>query len=197
MEYEIVWSTSDDSVVAVDEDGNISAKSVGSAIVSVELPYTKSTASVEVNVVKNTEYDFVLKDDSIFGFDNAGYLRIVPTDDNSVSALRNQFENENLVFYNAKGEQMNDDDIITTGVVIQVISEGVIATLTTVVLTGDFNCDGLVNNKDVVMLNQCLSDLRMVDEFQMLAVDVNGDGYVNANDASILNRYLVGKEVIE
>lgn len=197
LDYEMVWSSSDDFIVTVNEAGNIYAKSVGSATVSVELPYTRSMASIEVNVIKNTEYDFVLKEDSVFGFDNAGYLRITPQVDNSVSALRNHFENENLVFLSKDGEQMNDEDVITTGAVVQVVCEGVVATSTTVVLTGDFNCDGLINNKDIVMLNQYLSDLRSVDEFQMLAVDVNGDGYINANDASMLNRYLVGKEVIE
>ena len=64
-------------------------------------------------------------------------------------------------------------------------------------MTGDFNCDGFINNKDVVMLNQYLAGMRDISVVQVLSVDTNGDGYVNDNDASMLKKYLVGKETIE
>ena len=62
-----------------------------------------------------------------------------------------------------------------------------------VVLTGDFNYDGSINNKDVVMINQYVLEKRTANNDQMIAIDVNGDGSVNNRDCAMLAQYLVDK----
>ncbi len=54
--------------------------------------------------------------------------------------------------------------------------------------------DGIINNRDVAMMNKKLIDKAGAQECQMLAIDVNGDGYVNNKDAAMVARYLVGKD---
>jgi len=98
------------------------------------------------------------------------------------------------LFADVDGNLLEDTDTAGTGATISLCDGENVLDTTTVVLTGDFNGDGYINNKDVVMMNQYVIEKRTADEIQMLAIDVNGDGYVNNRDCAMLARYLVGKE---
>ena len=56
--------------------------------------------------------------------------------------------------------------------------------------------DGLLNNRDVAMVNRYLVGKVEPQECQILALDLNGDGYINNKDAAMAARYLVGKDAI-
>ena len=83
-----------------------------------------------------------------------------------------------------------------TGCKIQLVAGDNIIDSKTVVVTGDMNGDGIINNKDVAMMNKYLVEKVTANECQGLAIDVNGDGYINNRDAAMLARYLVGKETL-
>ncbi len=55
--------------------------------------------------------------------------------------------------------------------------------------TGDVNKDGVVNNKDVVLLFRYTSDVEIAN-FDEAAADVNGDGEINNKDVVLLFRWV-------
>jgi hypothetical protein len=54
--------------------------------------------------------------------------------------------------------------------------------------------DGIINNRDVALMNKYLVSKATAEDCQLLAIDVNGDGSVNNRDAAMVARYLVGKD---
>ncbi|MBQ9736717.1 MAG: InlB B-repeat-containing protein [Clostridia bacterium] len=194
--YEMVWTSSNEGVVSIDQNGKITANSAGTAVIKVKLPYTGSEASVTVNVLTDEYFAIVLKYASTMGFDSENNLRAIPLGENTVAEIRSHFENENLIFCDAKGKILAEDALVTTGTLIQLYDGTKLIAQTTAIVTGDFNCDGLVSNKDIVMINQYIENARIANKAQMIAIDVNGDGVVNDRDTTILTNYLVNKEAL-
>ena len=168
----------------------------GTATITVKLPYTGSESTITVRVVTSDYFAITLKSESSMGFDSDNNLRAVPLGENTVAEIRSHLENEGLIFCDAKGRILGEDDLVVTGTLIQLYDENKLIAETTAVVTGDFNCDGQVNNKDIVMINQYIASERVANYAQMLAMDVNGDGTVNDRDCTILSNYLVNKETL-
>lgn len=197
LSYEIVWESANPDIARVDQNGNIVAISVGVTTVTALLPYTGSEAIIIVTVTEDITNGFAVKQNSPIGFDSKGYLRGISIEMNTVSQIKNMFDNTNLVFCDSSGKILGENDLVTTGTEIKMYAEDELIAETTVIVTGDFNGDGKVNNKDIVMINQYIANNRIANEAQMLAIDVNGDGNVNSRDCIVLSNYLVDKEVLK
>lgn len=62
-------------------------------------------------------------------------------------------------------------------------------------MSGDLNCDGLVNSHDMLLMKKgILSKSWSSNEIKATA-DVTGDGNVDSKDLSLLRKYLSGKNV--
>ena len=195
---EIVWNSSDSSVASVDENGRVTGESVGTATISVMIVETGETAECSVTVSGNPEKGIYLNKNSYLDFDNAGYLRRIAVDTNTIETIRQQFMNNTaLKFYNLKGTELSDSSLLGTGSVIKLLNGDTVVDEVTCVMTGDYTGDGIINNKDTVALSRKCIDKQSATEAQMLAIDVNGDGYINNRDSALLSRYLVGKEEIK
>ena len=97
-------------------------------------------------------------------------------------------------FFDINGNALSSDKYIGTGTQVKLFNGNNAVDTKTVVVTGDMTGDGIINNRDVAMMNKKLIDKAGAQECQMLAIDVNGDGYVNNKDAAMVARYLVGKD---
>ena len=192
--YDIEWYSSNEDVASVDENGVITAISVGTATIMAKLPYTGETAEVTVKVAYDLDSEIVLLQGAEIGFDSARNLRVTPSAVHTADGILAAFENADLSICKADGTELTGTALVGTGCVVKLVSGDELIDFATIVLTGDYNGDGAINNKDVVMLNQLVLDKREADLWQMIALDVNGDGYVNNKDCAMLARYLVGKE---
>lgn len=189
----IEWSSSDPTIAAVDDNGIVTAVSAGEAVITVTVVSTKETATCHVTVTADSSTTILLNDDAVIGFDTERNLRITPSNAHTVADLKEQFQNEELVFIDNDGNELADDALVGTGTTIKLLYNGEELDTVDVVLTGDFNCDGSINNKDVVMINQYVLEKRTANNDQMIAIDVNGDGSVNNRDCAMLAQYLVEK----
>ncbi len=189
----IEWSSSDPTIAAVDDNGIVTAVSAGEAVITVTVVSTKETATCNVTVTADSSTTILLNDDAVIGFDTERNLRITPSNAHTVADLKEQFQNEELVFIDSDGNELADDALVGTGTTIKLLYNGEELDAVDVVLTGDFNCDGSINNKDVVMINQYVLEKRTANNDQMIAIDVNGDGSVNNRDCAMLAQYLVDK----
>ena len=57
---------------------------------------------------------------------------------------------------------------------------------------GDINLDGVVNLRDVILLNQYVSNVASLNEEALLNADVCTDDEINQLDVDILNKYVAG-----
>ena len=187
------WATSDPGVVSVDETGRITAVSPGSATITVTVISNRETASCTVTVTPDKNNFILLKSDSSLNYDALGYLRRVEFN-TTASALAEEFANDNLRFFNINGKELAETDVVGTGTIVRLYNGDSIADAKTLVVTGDVTGDGIINNRDVAMMNGLLLGTVTAQECQQLAFDVNGDGYVNNRDAAMVSRYLVGKD---
>lgn len=189
----VEWSSSDPGIASVDDTGRVTAVSAGSATITVKVLKTRETATCEVTVDPDKNNFIILKSDSSLNYDELGYLRRIDLN-TTVDEIKDQFTNDELYFYDINGNVLDDEDTIGTGTQIKLYNGEEVVDTKTVVITGDMTGDGLINNRDVAMMNKTLIGTVEAEEFQMLAIDVNGDGSVNNRDAAMVARYLVGKD---
>ena len=190
---EIEWSSSDPSVATVDENGKVTAISQGTAVITCIAVKTKEYASCTVKVLADDSNFIILSTDSSLNYDYLGYLRRIALK-TSVETASKEFTNDNLKFFNISGTELTSTDYIGTGTQVKLFNGSNAVDTKTVVVTGDMTGDGIINNRDVAMMNKKLIDKADAQECQMLAIDVNGDGHVNNKDAAMVARYLVGKD---
>lgn len=191
----VEWSSSNPEIVSVDGNGKITALSAGETTITAMVTKTREKATCLVTVNEDVANYIVIKSTSSLNHDSLGYIRRIGFN-TTVSSASEEFRNNNLVFYNISGTQLGSDDVVGTGTVIQLMNGGNLLDSETVVITGDMTGDGLLNNRDVAMVNRYLVGKVSPTECQIVALDLNGDGYINNKDAAMAARYLVGKEAI-
>lgn len=190
------WTSSDENVAVVDDNGKVTAVGKGTAEIYAISNITGHAAVCKITVISNIDEDITLTDGTDAGFDSEGQLRGVSVGENTVAEVSAMFENTSLTFVDINGNKLADDDLVGTGTKIQLVNGDEVADEVVVVVTGDYNGDGLINNRDAAMITRYLVDKEVASLAQLTAIDVNGDGYVNNRDASMVSRYLVGKETI-
>ncbi len=190
---EVEWSSSDPTIATVDENGKVTAISAGTATITCVAVKTKEFASCTVKVLADDSNFILLKTDSSLNYDSLGYLRRIGLN-TSVETVSEEFTNNVLKFYNISGTELAAADYVGTGTQVKLFNGSNAVDTKTVVVTGDMTGDGIINNRDVAMMNKKLLGKADAQECQMLAIDVNGDGSVNNKDAAMVARYLVGKD---
>ena len=194
--YDKVWSSDNEDVATVDEDGVITGVKAGSTVIRVTLPYTGASAELKVNVTNDLDSTLVLKATATAGFDSERNLRNVKAGTNTAAEIKDMFENEGLVILDTAGKEVSDTAKVGTNFTVCLYNGEELADSAKVAVIGDFNGDGQVNNKDTGLLNQLSVQKREADKIQMIAMDINGDGDVNNRDCAALLRYIAGKQTI-
>lgn len=194
QEEKICWSSSDDAIATVDENGVVQALAKGSVTITGKVMSSAEMASCTIHVTGNPDTSICLYSNSDYRLE-ADILRNIAPEQNTVAEVKAQINAERLKFISRGSKELEDTDRLGTGSKIQLLSEdNSVIDEVYVVITGDFNGDGRINGMDISGLSRCLLEKEKADHLQMLGLDVNGDGYVNNRDAAMLGRYLVGKE---
>lgn len=189
----VEWSTSDPSIATVDDKGNVTAVAAGEVTITATVVKSREKASCTISVAADKANFIVLKSDTYLGYDSLGYLRGVKLN-TTTSTLSREFTNVTLKYKNMSGTELGENSLIGTGSTIMLYNGFTLVDSKVAIVTGDMTGDGIINNRDVVMMNKYLLNKVEAQECQTIATDVNGDGYVNNKDAAMVARYMVGKE---
>lgn len=121
------------------------------------------------------------------------YLLGMNADNTTVAKLRQDLENSAAqIIVTRDGVVLSDTDFIGTGCVVQCVSvedASVVYETVTVILYGDVNGDGKIDNADyVLMQTAALIDAEAIAAgAYTLAADVNGDGVIDFFDTAMLD----------
>ncbi len=192
---DIVWISDDESILTVDQNGNITAVAEGEAIVTAYLVGTEYYAQCLVTVDPSPLSSICLISNSIYTLTDS-MLFGVRAGENTVAEITAQLMNMEVMVTDKNGKELADDALAGTGSKVALYDGYEEVDSAVVIISGDINGDGYINNKDVAMLSRYLVDKEELSAYAVAAADVNADGAVNNRDAALLARYLVGKENI-
>ena len=196
IDTSVIWSSSDEGIAWVDDDGVVTAVAKGVVEITATSPVNDASATCKIYVSANLQNEICLIGGTPYGFDSAGNIRGIRASENTVLLVAANFANPELSFVDRNGNILASDDLVGTGTKVILNDNGEQTDEALIVMTGDMNGDGLINNRDVSLISRYLVSKETADICQLCAMDANGDGYVNNRDASMLSRYLVGKENI-
>ena len=146
------------------------------------LPKTDGSTTIEVDRSQGTTY--------LVGLDTAN---------TSVAALKNELQNEDVqIIVRRAGAVLTEADKVGTGCVVQCVSAkdtSVVYESATVILYGDINGDGLIDQTDYNTMGiAAIADPTAIEGgVYSTAADLNGDGVVDFFDVSLLNLHISGK----
>lgn len=193
---ELFWTSSNDNIAIVDENGKVTAISDGVAVITATLLGTDVSETCFITIIKNPDMSLTLKDDSKYT-EYEGYICGVSPSNNTVSFVKSEIATEKNIKFFSGDKELSDSDIVSTGTTVNMYDNdnNKIDSLIIVVI-GDVDGDGEANLPDASHISCYLINKETLDEISLLAADVNGDGVVNNIDASMIMRYQAEKENI-
>lgn len=189
MSKTLLWTSSNEQVVAVDSNGNITAKSVGEAIITVSTVNNK-VAKVVVTVKDNKvvlEEDvlnylgLVKKDSYVYGFAVGTKLKNIKEKINNYQGLKLQYFNPSSGSF----------DLIATGVKFGLLINGTEYDYT-VIVKGDVDGDGKIFATDYVKVRNHIMGKTSLSEVSLKTADINGDGKIFATDYVKIRNHIMG-----
>ena len=191
-DYTITSSNSD--VVSV-EDKIIIANSIGEATLTFKTKDGGFTAKANITVTE--EDNAILVDDSLRLEDSI--LTKISLEDNFVSEIKEKIiTNYDITVVNINGEELSDKDRVGTGTKIQFKENGAIIEEYTIVIYGDVDGSGVINARDLLMLQRYILGKAELNSIQVKASIIDKVSQApKAADLLKIQRHILGKYVIE
>ena len=188
---EVIWSSLNERVATVDQDGNITGVGVGYAVIKVqsvvdEFIFDTVTVNVMNNIIKSDVYNInrdVEDYEYIIGADpNTTIEDFVSNLDNTPSTIH--------IFDKDDNEITNLKTFVGSYMKVKLIIRDVVMDELTILVRGDSSGDGYVSAVDIAdIIDMILNGNE--DMFLGLIHDYNGDNNITAIDYSVIVDYIV------
>ncbi len=189
-----IVTSSNSDVVSV-KDNIITANNIGEATLTFKTEDGGFTVEAKVTVTNEDNDIFV--DDSLRLEGNI--LSKIDLNNNLVSNLKNKITtNYDITVINIDGEELSDDDKVGTGTKIQFKQNGNIVDEYIVVIYGDVDGSGVINARDLLMLQRYILGKAELENIQVKASIIDKVSQApKAVDLLKIQRHILGKYVIE
>ena len=182
----VTYTNYDENVISVTNDGIITGLEAGTTTITVGLknvPDVTKTINVTVIGDKLASDIYEVRDSEYEGTD---YRIVIGAEiETTISEFKDNMTNPNeyIKIYDTEGNELEEDDIIKTRLVIKLEYNGMVLDEAYVVLRGDVDGDGYVNVSDyITVLNVTLENDFFDDYIQFAAADVEEDEIINVSD---------------
>lgn len=147
---------------------------------------TIEDAKVEIGIIKEQEIDPNLITSNKYKIGEKYITRIVP--ETTVEEFRrNVTTNEEMVFTDESGNEIEEKGIIRTGIKVKVGNEKEYI----LVVIGDIDNDGRISINDLAKIRLHLIDLKLLTGTELKAADVDDDSDVTINDIAQMKLILI------
>ncbi len=197
----LIWSSSDDTVVRIDETGTLTALNSGTAMVTVTAEDGSGISTACIVTVKEPSSHVCVTGVELSESEIA--LQAGQSKQLAASILPENASNQ-AVIWSSSDESIatvNDNGNVTgvsagTTVITVMTVDGSYSDTCTVtveavsgILYGDVSGDGKVNVVDANMIRRHAAKLITLEDDKLVAGDVSGDGKVNVVDANLIRRF--------
>ena len=194
VEKSVTWSSSDPLIVSVDQDGIVTAVSVGSATITVTSIDGSFTASALVTVILSRHLEFTLS--GLGGTLQVKSGETVLTSDSDVAAgtelviTVSPLDRYRIYRWTINETVLDNVNVSQT----LTIGPSDLSIEVELGLIGDLNLTDEVSTTDLVQLRRYLAGLDALESKGVFNADLNGDGQVTTTDLVQLRRFLAGLE---
>ena len=186
---EVTWSSDNESVATVDQNGRVTAKSPGTATITATADGVSDTCKVTVVPagIQSSKY-IIDKPDGLMKGVAGG---------TTVSALKSHLGNDGglIKVYSADGQEISDG-VVGTGMTVQYSVNGVLKDSLDIVVTGDISGDGKTSVADYTQLRVDILGLKHLSGLYAAAGDVNNDGKRDISDYTLIRLDILGIRTI-
>lgn len=189
-----IVTSSNSDVVSV-KDNIITANNIGEATLTFKTEDGGFTVEAKVTVTNEDNDIFV--DDSLRLEDNI--LSRIELNNNLVLDIKNMINtNYDITVIDIDGEELSNDDRVGTGTKIQFKENGEIIQEYTVLIYGDVDGSGVINARDLLMLQRYILGKAELENIQVKASIIDKVSQApKAADLLKIQRHILGKYVIE
>lgn len=197
-EKEILYSSKDQQIVAVQDDGTVTAITEGEATVSAIAKGDENIkAECKVFVVRKMEDTEIIFDSPL----KADDVRITGIDDtkNTVADIMAKITTSlEIEFVNNNDEILKEADRVGTGSKMRVKEDGKILREYNIVIYGDANGDGKINSVDLLVIQRHILEVEHLGEIYKHASNVRKTGQKPTSvDLLLIQRHILGLKLIE
>ena len=189
-----IVTSSNSDVVSV-KDNIITANNIGEATLTFKTEDGGFTVEAKVTVTNEDNDIFV--DDSLRLEDNI--LSRIELNNNLVLDIKNMINtNYDITVIDIDGEELSNDDRVGTGTKIQFKENGETIQEYTVLIYGDVDGSGVINARDLLMLQRYILGKAELENIQVKASIIDKVSQApKAADLLKIQRHILGKYVIE
>ncbi len=189
----LTYTSSDDDIATVSDEGLITAveKGVITIIVSADNADIDKVITVTVVSDKLESDEYEVRDDE---FESDTYRIVIGAEAlTTIGEFKDNMLNDNeyIKIYDLDNNELTDDDIVMTGLIIKLEINGVVHDEATMVVRGDVDGDGIINVSDLLGLINHIRENTLITEYpKFAAANVDEDEILNVSDQLKLNNYL-------
>lgn len=194
----VAYTSSNEEIASIDEDGIITAKQEGNVILTIssnENPEIK--AECNLNIVRKVEESELQIDDSLTL--NSIEISGIDYKENTVLDVKNKIITDlDVEVVNYEGETQRDEDIVSTGYKILIKENDNILRQYQIIIYGDVNGDGKINSVDLLVLQRHILKIKLLDPIFKKAANIRRDGSNPTSvDLLLIQRHILKLKEIE
>lgn len=194
----IMYSSADQQIVNVQEDGTVTAIGEGETTVSAIAKGNENLkAECKVFVVRKMEDTEIIFESPL----NVDGVRITGIEDtkNKVSDIVNKITtNLEIEFVNNKNEILKETDRVGTDSKIRIKEDGKILKEYNIIIYGDANGDGKINSVDLLVIQRHILEIETLGEIYKYASNVRKTGQKPTSvDLLLIQRHILGLKLLE
>lgn len=194
----VIYQSSKQEIVEVQEKGIITAKQIGEAdIIVISNENSEIKAKCKVYVVREMQDTEIHFDTSLTV--NSLEVSGIDNTENTVSNIKNKITtNLQIEIVNYKNQNLQDTDIVGTGSKIRVKEDGKMLRQYQIIIYGDSNGDGKINSIDLLVLQRHILEIEPIETIFKKACNIGKNGKKPTSvDLLLIQRHILGLQNIE